>query len=168
MDPSDIDYRLFRLMELGYSLHDCHYANRDIVVESLDPVFPMIRRAGKEAKMGAEDVASWERFHDIMTTTPSFRFPGDQTSVPNPLNGRGFMNTKTFQYQDGSQISAEFDRYLESSTLDVWSQGGICADHRARADRAACAAQSAQNSAATRCAVTTSRSCRTRTTSSSA
>jgi hypothetical protein len=123
IDPSDLDPRIFKLMELTDSIHDCRSFNhRELILRSLDVVFPMIQRkpGGPLVKMGMEDVASWERFHDIMTRHPTFKFPGDKEPVRNPLFDRAFVDTKAFQYADGSTITSEFEKYLQTSKLDVF------------------------------------------------
>lgn len=123
IDPSELDPRIFKLMELTDSIHDCRsFKHRELILRSLDVVFPMIQRrpGGPLVKMGLEDVASWERFHDIMTRHPTFKFPGDKEPVRNPLFDRSFVDTQAFQYADGSTITSEFEKYLQTSKLDVF------------------------------------------------
>jgi hypothetical protein len=93
-DISELDFRVYNLMEVGDSIHDCTFKQRGLVMESLSPSLPLIPRKGGKRAMGINDF-EWDSFYSIMTGHATFDF-GDDKPVRNPLFGRDFMTTDAF------------------------------------------------------------------------
>ena len=120
-DVSDLAFEIYRVMEAADSLHDTEHRHSDLIKESLGlgpDAFPRIIDS-KGRKFNTDDLASWRRFHDIITRTPTLQF-GKGDPVRNPLCGRGFMSLAQFDYADASTVEDEFDRFRTSGALQCW------------------------------------------------
>lgn len=131
VDTKDLDPRLFKLMELVDSLHDCKYEHRDFVLESLgvdvnvDLPKIVIRAGARPAevkKVGIETLAAWERFHNMITSVPTLRFGTED--VGNPMwRARDFMRQETFKWDDDINVASDFERFLKTDATDMWCMG---------------------------------------------
>lgn len=147
-----IDRRIYALMELADSLHDCSDSSLWKVIQTginaqlpfvnfpvdLDKIPEEHRHKASKFKfkqMTLQDVSSWDMFKKLMTFNSHLKFNCDEEGIPyedttkltevyNPLCMRD-ITKDSFVVNDKNTVEDEFYRYLTTPTQTIVAPGNI-------------------------------------------